>query len=329
MIDEKILESFEVSDWEIETEDGWKDITYSNKTKKFVVWKLNTESFELKCADDHIVMDEYFNQIFVKDLRIGQRLITKNGLEKVISVECLNFEEEMYDLSVDSENHTYFTSGILSHNTTVASVYLVYYAIFNGYKNIAVLANKQETAIEIMSRIQMIIEGLPLWLSPEILEWSKKKILFGNGSKIEAFASSSTAIRGKSTHILFLDEFAFILPNVCKEFMDAVYPTITANKNSKIIMVSTPNGMNQFYEIWSAAVKGKSQFFPIKVHWWEHPDRDETFKQNMIRDRGVQFFLGEFQCSEKNSKITVKNEAGLIENVTVEELYKYGKSIFN
>lgn len=334
MIDEKFIESFEVSDWEIETEDGWKDITHSNKTKKFVVWKLNTESFELKCADNHIVMDEYFSQIFVKDLKIGKKIFTKNGLEKVISVECLNFEEEMYDLSVDSENHTYFTSGILSHNTTMTAIYIIHYAIFNENKTIAILANKERTALEIMQKIKQIYENIPFWLQVGLEKsgsgWSKSRIEFANESRILAASTASTGIRGFTINLLFLDEFSYVASGIAEDFMASVYPTISSGTSSKIIIVSTPNGMNHFYNIWSDAVKGKNQYYPIKINWFDHPDRDEKFKERVIKDIGITRWMSEYSCGKFDSLVNIKDkETGIIKTVTVEELYKYGKTLFN
>lgn len=478
MIDDKFIESFEVDDWEVETDSGWEEISHSNKTIPFVVWELFTNSFSLKCADDHIVNDENFNQVFVKDLQIGQKIITKNGLEEVKLVRCLNYEDNMYDLTVNSKNHTYFTSGILSHNTTVSALYLVHYAIFNEHKTIAVLANKEKTALEIMKRIKMIYEGLPLWLQPGIVDggWNKQSITLGNGTTILAASTASSGIRGfainclsgdnkvtirdkftgeikfvsinelkillnennlfqiiiknnryeiltpsgfkdfdglyeqenkevmriitedsflettldheiyislnekkkainikinddivsannekskvkdiiyikekksvfdlinvKDEHrffandllvsnCLFLDEFAFVPPQIAKEFMNSVYPTVSSSKTSKIIIVSTPNGMNHFYNIWLDAIRGKNSYFPVKINWWEVPGRDENFKKEIIRNQGITSWNQEYNCASFGSKINIKNK---LTNECVEtslgDLWEFGNGIF-
>lgn len=332
MIDDKFIESFEVDDWEIETETGWEEIFHSNKTIPFVVWELFTDSFSLKCADDHIVIDENFNQVFVKDLYIGQKIKTINGLEEVKLVRCLNYEENMYDLSVNSKNHTYFTSGILSHNTTVSAVYLTHYAIFNEHKTIAILANKEKTALEILSRIKMIYEGLPLWLQPGIVDggWNKQSITLGNGSRIIATSTASSAIRGYTINSLFLDEFAFVPPQIAEEFMNSVYPTVSSGKTSKIIIVSTPNGMNHFYNIWIDAIRGKNSYFPVKINWWEVPGRDDNFKKEIIRNQGITSWNQEYNCFSTHSNINIRNkENGLIKSVTVNELWEFGNKIFD
>jgi hypothetical protein len=125
-IDKKFVCSFNVDEWKIETEDGWKDIIYIHKTIEYEVYELKTKSFSLRCADDHIVMVDGFVEKFVKDLTIYDKVITVNGLESVVSVEKLNLPpENMYDVTVDSKTHTLYTNGILSHNTTLTTVFLL------------------------------------------------------------------------------------------------------------------------------------------------------------------------------------------------------------
>lgn len=131
------------------------------------------------------------------------------------------------------------------------------------------------------------------------------------------------------SNCLFLDEFSFVQSSIAEEFMASVYPTISSGKTSKIIIVSTPNGLNHFYNIWSDAIRGKNQYFPIKINWFDRPDRDETFKENVIKDIGIQKWMAEYQCIQKSSLVTVKDaESGIVKKVTVEDLYKYGKLLF-
>lgn len=216
--------------------------------------------------------------------------------------------------------------------TTVSAVYLTHYAIFNEHKTIAILANKEKTALEILSRIKMIYEGLPLWLQPGIVDggWNKQSITLGNGSRIIATSTASSAIRGYTINSLFLDEFAFVPPQIAEEFMNSVYPTVSSGKTSKIIIVSTPNGMNHFYNIWIDAIRGKNSYFPVKINWWEVPGRDDNFKKEIIRNQGITSWNQEYNCFSTHSNINIRNkENGLIKSVTVNELWEFGNKIFD
>lgn len=298
-IDEKFIESFELDDWEIETEDGWKDLTHLHKTIPYYVWELSTINYSLRCADDHIVMVEGFKEKFVKDLTLEDKVITKTGLEQVVSVKKLDIDKDnMFDVTVDSENHTLFTNGILSHNTTTSSIYLLWYALFNKDKTIAILANKESTAIEILDRIKLAYRHLPLWMQQGIVDggWNKKSVKLGNGVKIMASTTSQDSISGETISLLYLDEFAKVKEHVAEEFITATYPVISSGQTSKIIIVSTPLGMNHFYEFWQKAVNGESNFFPVSVPWHEHPKRDQKWKEDTIKDIGNIRFAQEFGC---------------------------------
>jgi hypothetical protein len=295
----KFIDTVELNDeWEIETEDGWKDISHIHKTKKFKVWEIRTSEFSLKCADEHIVIGNNFQNIYVKDLKIGTEIVTKNGIQKITYIHKSEIEENMYDITVKSEKHTFFSNGILSHNTTVATVYLLHYALFEEDKTVAILANKESTAIEILSRLKLAYTELPIWLQRGISEqnggWAKKAVGLENGIKIIAGSTASSAIRGMSAGLVFLDEFAFVPDNIADDFMSSVYPTIASGKKAKIIIVSTPNGMNHFYDIYRKATRGENNFMPIKIRWDEVPGRDDKWREEIIRDIGPAKWNQEF-----------------------------------
>jgi len=325
-IERKFIDSIDISDWEVETEDGWQDVTHAHLTIQYDVYELKTETFTLKCADDHIVMIEGFKQKFVKDITSDDKVITKNGLESVVSVVKLDIPpENMYDFTVDSKNHTFFTDGILSHNTTVATIFLLWYTLFNRDKTVAVLANKEKTAIEILTRIKRAFILLPLWMQQGIEDggWNQKSIILENGTNVVVSGTSADSISGLTVSLLFIDEFAKIPQHVCEEFYTATYPVISSGKNSKIIIVSTPLGMNLFYELWCKAVRGDSNFFPIKINWWEVPGRDDEWKKDMIRDIGKIRFSQEFQCANSQSIITVRDTTtNIIKNVEIGQFFE-------
>ena len=129
-----------------------------------------------------------------------------------------------------------------------------------------------------------------------IIAWNKGNIELENGSKIVAAATSSSAIRGGSYNIIFLDEFAFVPSTIAEQFFSSVYPTITSGQNTKVIIVSTPHGMNQFYKLWVDAQEGRNNYIPTEVHWSEVPGRDEKWKEETIRNTSESQFNSEFEC---------------------------------
>ena len=181
-------------------------------------------------------------------------------------------------------------------STTILS-YLIHYVIFNEQVNIAILANKAATARDLLGRFQLAYEHLPDWLQQGVVNWNKGSLELENGSKIIAASTSASAVRGGSYNIIFLDEFAFIPNNIAEQFFSSVYPTITAGQSSKVIIVSTPHGMNMFYKMWMDSVNEMSDFIPVEVSWQEVPGRDEVWKEQTIRNTSEQQFLQEFECS--------------------------------
>ena len=131
------------------------------------------------------------------------------------------------------------------------------------------LANKSQTARDILGRLQLAYENLPRWLQQGVINWNKGNIELENKSTIVAAATSSSAIRGGSFNIIFLDEFAFVPANIAEMFFSSVYPTISSGKNTKMIIVSTPHGMNMFYKLWTDANNKQNDYVPIEVHWSE------------------------------------------------------------
>jgi hypothetical protein len=180
-------------------------------------------------------------------------------------------------------------------STTIVS-YLLHYAIFNPNSNIAILANKSSTARDILGRLQLAYENIPKFLQQGVLNWNKGSIELENGSKIVAAATSSSAIRGGSYNIIFLDEFAFVPATIAEQFFSSVFPTISSGKNTKMIIVSTPHGMNMYYKLWTDAVNKQNDYIPIDVHWSEVPGRDEKWKENTIRNTSQEQFNQEFEC---------------------------------
>jgi hypothetical protein len=282
-VERKFIESFDVDDWEIDTDSDWQPISSIHKTIEYEVWEIVTENgAKILCADTHIVFDQNFNEIFVKDCVPDSTLImTRLGPSKVKSVEQLLIKKEnMFDITVCSDDHRLWTGDILSHNSTTTCGFILWYILFNSEKVVALLANKGETAREILGKIQLAYQHLPKWLQQGVVEWNKGSFVLENNSRVIASATSSDNIRGFSINLLFIDEAAFI--ENWDAFFTSVYPTISSGLSTKVVLVSTPNGLNHFYQIWHNAHEGKNGYKPIKVLWNDVPGRDQKWKNDTL-----------------------------------------------
>ena len=180
--------------------------------------------------------------------------------------------------------------------STTSVSYLLHYAVFNDSVNIGILANKAATARDLLGRLQTAYENLPKWMQQGVLSWNKGSLEIENGSKILAASTSASAVRGMSFNILFLDEFAFVPNHIAESFFASVYPTITSGKNTKVIMVSTPHGMNHFYRYWHDAERSRNEYVTTDVHWSEVPGRDDKWREQTIANTSEQQFKVEFEC---------------------------------
>jgi hypothetical protein len=189
--------------------------------------------------------------------------------------------------------------------TTTTVGYMLWSVLFQEDYNIAILANKGQLAQEILSRIQKAYEYLPKWLQQGIIVWNKRNIELENGSKIYAYATSAAGVRGGTYNLVFLDEFAFVPHNMATDFFTSTYPVISSGKTTKVIIVSTPNGLNMFYKMWTDAIEGRSTYNPVEVHWSMVPGRDEKWKEETIRNTSEEQFRQEFETEFIGSSATL------------------------
>ena len=208
-------------------------------------------------------------------------------------------------------------------STTVVG-YLLWNALFNDNQNIAILANKGRLANELLAKIKLTYEHIPKWIQQGVATWNRGSLEFENGSKITAAATSSSAIRGGSYSLIFLDEFAFVPRNIADEFFQSVYPTISSGSTTKIIIVSTPNGMNHFYKMWTDSEQKRSDYINIEVHWSAIPGRDEELKKQNIRNTSEQQFDQEFNCISGDTYVTVRDDETKEEfKMKIEDLHSW------
>jgi len=236
----------------------------------------------LKCANDPV----YFAHKYVKIINLDEGLVP---------FKMYDFQEKLVNNFHNNRFNICKMPRQTGKSTTEVS-YLLHYAVFNENVNIAILANKASTARDLLGRLQLAYENLPKWMQQGIIAWNKGSLELENGSKISANSTSSSAVRGGSYNVIFLDEFAFIPNHIADDFFASVYPTISSGQSTKVIIVSTPRGMNHFYRMWHDAERGKNEYVPTEVHWSEVPGRDEAWKEQTIANTSEQQFKVEFEC---------------------------------
>ena len=245
----------------------------------------------IKCKSDPL----YFACNYMQIISLDEGLVpfTMYGFQKEI---LMDFHENRFNIAKLPRQ--------TGKSTTVVA-YLLHYAIFNDSVNIGILANKASTARELLGRLQLAYENLPKWMQHGILVWNKGNVELENGSKILAASTSASAVRGMSFNILFLDEFAFVPNHVAEQFFASVYPTITSGKSTKVIIISTPNGMNHFYKMWEDAKNGKNDYITNEVHWSQVPGRDAKWKAETMKNTSKRQFAQEFECDFLGSADTL------------------------
>ena len=236
----------------------------------------------VRCKEDPI----YFARNYIKIVSLDHGLVP---------FKLYDFQEDL----VRSFHEKRFTICKMPRQTgksTTCVAFLLHYLVFNDNVNVGILANKAATAREILGRLQIAYENLPSWMQHGIVSWNKGSVELENGSKILAASTSASAVRGMSFNIIFLDEFAFVQNNIAEQFFASVYPTITSGKSTKVIIVSTPHGMNHFYRMWHDAERGINEYNPIEVHWSQVPGRDSKWKEQTIKNTSAEQFKVEFEC---------------------------------
>lgn len=224
---------------------------------------------------------------------------------------------------VPDKNNRIIMMGRQSGKTTIATLYLTWYALFSRSKTIAILANKESQAEEIMLRIQQAYLQLPKWLQQGVMKWNQSEIVLENKVRMFSAASSSSSIRGKTVDLELVDEFAHLDENVAEAFMQSVFPTQAARPDSMLLLISTPKGMNHFYDIWQKAKAGRNSFIPCKVQWYEIEGRDQKWLDKQIRDNGVRFVAQEYQCIDGDETVTLQDDYGKIVTVPIKDAYSW------
>jgi hypothetical protein len=245
----------------------------------------------IKCTEDPV----HFIKNYVKIVNVDRGLVP---------FDMWPFQEEM--VKTFHENRFCIAKMPRQVGKTTTTVgYMLWSVLFNPDYTVGILANKGSLAREILDRLTKAYEYLPLWLQQGVVVWNKGNIELENGSKIFAYATSADGVRGGSYNLIFLDEFAFVPHNMAQDFFQSTYPVISSGQTTKVIIVSTPNGLNQFYKMWTDSIEGRSTYKPLEVHWSQVPGRDEAWKEETIRNTSEEQFRVEFETEFIGSSATL------------------------
>ena len=258
------------------------------------------------------VQVEYTNDQLIEITRcIKDPVYFIKNYVKIVNVDLGLIPFDMWDFQVDMVRGFHSNRFSIAKmprqvgKTTTTAGYMLWAVLFSDDYKIAILANKGDLARDILGRIKYSYEYLPLWMQQGIMEWNKGNIVLENGSEISAYATNASGVRGGTYNLVFLDEFAFVPQNIAAEFFTSTYPVISSGKTTKVIIVSTPHGLNQFYKMWTNAVEQRSLYVPFEVHWSMVPGRDAAWRDETIRNTSEEQFRQEFETEFIGSSATL------------------------
>ena len=289
----KTIDSYDVDNFEILTDNGFKPLSHIMLSKPFEQYIIKLENnYILNCADEHIVFDNNYNEIFVKNLKIGDYIQTDCGPQKILSININKTKIGMCDTTVDSYDHRFWSNGILSHNSVTTAIYCLWVILFHIDKTALILSKSGPAGQDLVKKIKDMYLHLPYYLKAGTLKWNQSEISFDNNSSISTEPFSPTAGLGKTINFLILDEFAWCPANEVELFYNNIIPTVTTITNSNVCIMSTQNGRNYFYTLWHAAETRQNIYAPFKVDWYQVPQynpetgqwekRTEAWKEMMV-----------------------------------------------
>lgn len=268
-----------VNQWKTDAENGiikgkspfFKGSDYRRANVPFVYTK--DEIAEIyKCKNDIIYYAETYCYI----------MTGTSGYKKV---KLFPYQKKMLKNYMQNRFNVVLTSRQMG-KTVTASIFLLWYSTFHAEKTVGLLSNKSQSAEEIADKIREIMQRIPYFLQPGVVNMSSKNIKFDNGSRIVCQGTTKNSFIGFTVHVLYCDEFAHVQKNLLDNFYENAMPTISSMSDSKIIITSTPNGLNRFYHIYNDACNGNNSYVPIRVDWWERPGRDQAWMEATLRDVG-------------------------------------------
>lgn len=250
-----------------------------------------------KCATDPV----YFIETYAKIVSLD------NG---IVPFKMFPYQRRIIE-AIHNNNEVLGKLFRQAGKSTIVAAYVAWYVLFNSHKTAGILANKLSIAKEIFIRVQFMIENLPQWLQQGVVEWNKTSFTLENGSRCLAAATSPSAVRGMSANFLLLDEFAHLHPNLAEEFIASVFPTLSSSKTAKLVVISTPNGLNHYHKMWMDSVNKQNDFVTVEGNWQENPLRDQAWADNQLKKLGPVKYRQEIECTFEGSSYTLIDGAKL------------------
>ena len=268
----------------------------------------------LKCSKDPI----YFIESYMTVIHVDKG---------VVPFKLYDFQKEM--ISAMHENrHTCILASRQCGKSVTTIGYILWLSLFRNDQAIAILANKGQLARDLLDRYQLAYEAIPHFLQQGVSTWQKGKVELENNSKVFASSTSANALRGSSINFLYCDEFAFVHNNMAEAFFTSIFPVISSGETTKLVISSTPNGMNLFYKIWTDAVAGRNGYKPVRVNWFDVPGRDQKYKEEYIKSTSQRQWDQEMACDflgstntlisgEKLATLAYKEPAGKLGDMVI------------
>lgn len=308
---DKFIETIELSNlgnFEIKSDIGLVKIKELHKTKELPMCIIKTKNLSLKCAKNHILIDEFNNEV-PACLSLNRKIKTEFGIQEIIEYIDLNINENCYDLTLEN-HHLYYSNGFLSHNSgksVTVGIWILHVFLFQKDLIIGIASNKLAMSKEFVDKVKKMFLTVPMWLQCGILNWNVATIEGENRIKILSDTSNSSSFRGFSVNYLIVDEASWIIGTDSsgtsfKAFADSIFPAQEALANKKTILISTANGKNHFYDIWEGAGETKETsdngYVKYEVKWQNVPRHKPTgelyepeeFRNSVIKSYGAVFF---------------------------------------
>lgn len=267
----------------------------------------------IKCQQSYEYFIENYNYI-----------VSLNG-QDLVKIKLYDYQKKLIKV-IDENKYTISKMPRQCGKTTSVGMYVVWCIIFKHNYSVGIAADKDVTAKEIIERIQTAYENLPMWLQQGVKTWNDHNIKLENGSKVTATATTKKTFRGQSHNLILLDEFAFVEKGIADQFYGSVYPVVSSSPKAKMVIISTPKGLNHYYKLWKDAENGNNTFKPVDVMWNDVPGRGDEFRKETIANIGQERWLQEFCCDFQGNTNSLVSETTL-KNIPIENTIRESENV--
>lgn len=276
------------------TDDKYNYLTASHIKKKYQLYKVILDNgMQITCADEHLFASVHGYCVFAKNLKIGELLITTKGPARVKKKINLKNNSFTFDLTVAVQDKLYYTNDILSHNSVTSAIFLVWYLLNHSDRNVMCVSENGDKVEELMDKIDVVMKNLPFFMKLGMIKNDIYTKIFDNNCKLKGQKTTENTGASFTIHVLYADEFALVNKRFLNKFYATIYPTLSSSDVARMIITSTPRGLNKFYDIYNDALESKNRFNPIRTDWYEVPLTNKTTGDPLTDDNGNIVYRGE------------------------------------